>query len=88
MSDTATIASRCIEDPAFARQVLEGDEYPEVRTAIVADAVDGAEVAGFFNPQPDPPRADGGDLMKFDRVGDQWGQLSLPQLHLLATPLL
>ena len=87
MSDIHTVAARCIEDPTFARQVLEGDDYPEVRQAIVADAVNGAEVAGFFNPQPDPPGRSG-ELMKFDRIGDQWGQISLPQLNLLTQPQL
>ena len=84
MNDIATIAARCIEDPGFARQVLDADQYPEVREAIAADVVEGAEVAGFFNPQPDPPGHDG-DLVRFDRVSEMWGQLNLVQLRGLAT---
>jgi hypothetical protein len=85
MNDIPSIAARCIDDPGFARQVLETDEYPEVRAAIAADAVDGTEVTGYFNPQPDPP-GKVGDLMRFDRVSEMWGQLNLVQLRGLAAP--
>ncbi len=87
MNDICSIAARCVDNPGFARQVLESDEHPEVRAAILADAVDGPEVAGYFNPQPDPPGREG-ELVRFDRVSEMWGQLSLVQLRGLATPLL
>jgi hypothetical protein len=28
------IAARCLKDPAFARQVLAGDDHPAVRSAL------------------------------------------------------
>jgi hypothetical protein len=52
---TSAIAARCLEDPAFARQVLEGDDYPAVRGAIVADIKEEQSVTGYLNPQPLPP---------------------------------
>jgi hypothetical protein len=85
MSDTQAIAAQCIADPAFARSVLDGSDHTEVREAIIADAIDGAEVSGFFNPQPDLPGCIG-DLMKFDRVGEMWNSLTLTHLTALAQP--
>jgi hypothetical protein len=60
---TATIAARCLDDADFARQVLEGEEYPDVRAAIIADLDDEQSVKGhlystgqnYINPQPLPP---------------------------------
>lgn len=48
------VAARCIDDPEYARDVLNGDAHPAVRAAILADWKND-EVTGFFNPQPDPP---------------------------------
>lgn len=42
-----TVAQGCIEDPDYARTVLEGDGYPEVRQALVADLEVADEVKGF-----------------------------------------
>ena len=33
---TQQIAARCLHDADFARRVLEGEEHPEVRSAIAA----------------------------------------------------
>lgn len=46
------VAARCLRDPMYTRWLLEGDAYPEVREAILADLQVGSEVQGFFNPQP------------------------------------
>ena len=56
---TTEAAQRSIEDATFAQSVLDGTEdYPEVRTAILADLqalAEEADVQGFLNPCPLPP---------------------------------
>ena len=81
-------AARALTDAADAREVLNGDDYPRVREAILADWKAGekeAEVTGFFNPQPDPPGFQQ-DLQRVDMttfsVG--WGQLTRPALNSIA----
>jgi hypothetical protein len=55
--EISDVAQRAIDDPEYARQVLEGDEHPEVREALAKDlGEEEAEVTGFLNPQPLPPR--------------------------------
>lgn len=57
------IAARCLDDADYARKILEGEDYPEVRSAIIADLEDDNAVQGylsgtgqgFLNPQPMPP---------------------------------
>jgi hypothetical protein len=47
---TAEAANRAMNDPAFAQQVLESDDYPAVKAALLADlaeADESAEVSGF-----------------------------------------
>jgi hypothetical protein len=55
---TAAIAARCLEDPAFARAVLQSDDYPVVRGAIIADLEEEHDSTGYLNPQPLPPGPD------------------------------
>jgi hypothetical protein len=49
------VARRAVADPDFAKTVLEGDEHPEVRDALIQDLWGADEVSGFLNPQPIPP---------------------------------
>lgn len=81
---TQAIAARCLADPAYARQVLDGDAHPEVRAAIIAD-LEWEEVQGFLNPQPEPPSRSSfvppaGWLMQ------QWLKLPRRNLQELAAP--
>lgn len=85
MASTADIARRCIDDPDFARTVLNGVDHPEVREALLADLAEGPEVAGYFNPQPMPP----GDKARVESinlpdVSAQWGSLNFTHLKALA----
>lgn len=52
---TGDAAQRCIDDPTFAQEVLDGDDHPEVRHALLLDIQQGSDVLGFFNPCPEPP---------------------------------
>lgn len=84
MALTADIAQRCIDDPAFARTLLNGVDHPEVREALLADLADGPEVAGYFNPQPMPP----GDKSRVESINlpdlsAQWGSLNFTHLTAL-----
>lgn len=77
---TEAIAARCLEDPAFARQVLAGDDYPAVRSAIIADLEEARDVEGYLNPQPLPPgppeKGFGATfLTQQDHVWHQWSTL-------------
>jgi len=69
---TQQIAARCLHDAEFARRVLEGEEHPEVRSAIAADLEAERDVKGYddLNPQPLPPRR----VQAF--VDPSWGQQS------------
>ena len=53
--DPAAVAKRCIEDVTYAQQIIETNEYPEIRDAVLADIAENAEVQGFLNPCPLPP---------------------------------
>ena len=69
---TQDVAKRCIEDAVFARTILDGDDYPEVREALLADLGPDAEgdVQGYcvsFQPQA-------------------WSTLSFTNLGTLARP--
>jgi hypothetical protein len=50
--EIAQMASRALNDPEFARQILEGNpDYPEVREAILKDLAEGhgqSDVQGFY----------------------------------------
>jgi hypothetical protein len=52
---TKEVAARCLADGDYARRILEGEEYPEVRNAIIADLSEEDAVHGYLNPQPQPP---------------------------------
>ncbi|MGH2587358.1 MAG: hypothetical protein ACRDJE_20780 [Dehalococcoidia bacterium] len=81
------IAARCLEDADFARQVLEGDDYPEVRSAIIADLEEEQSVKGYLNPQPMPP-ADKifavSNWANQAQVWGSWSSLGRPNLYRLA----
>jgi hypothetical protein len=71
------IAARCLDDPAFARQILVGDEYATVRNAIIAD-LEEARSSVALNPQPLPPGETGlGALpwVKQEKIWSRWSTL-------------
>jgi hypothetical protein len=77
------VAGRCLTDPAFARQVLAGDDHPAVRSAIIADLEDARGVAGALNPQPMPPGDKGFALslwVQQERIWNQWASLDRSNL--------
>lgn len=84
---TAAIAKRCVEDGTFAQQILEGDSYPEVRDAIMADIEAAGEVQGFLNPQPLPPGPDRTRLLssvaRQQNLYVSWSTLPLANLRAL-----
>jgi len=84
MSETTSeIASRCIEDPDFARKILEGDDYPEVRMAIIADLEADMNVEGYLNPCPLPPGEIGFAAAAWSQQGAVFQNWSaLPRLNL------
>jgi hypothetical protein len=44
----------CLDDAESARQVAQGEEWPAVREAILADLAEGPETTGFATvPEPD-----------------------------------
>lgn len=53
--EMAAIARRCMEDAEYAQGLIAGDQYPEIREALLADIAANAEVQGFLNPCPEPP---------------------------------
>jgi hypothetical protein len=72
------IAARCLEDIAYARQVVASDDHPEVRNAIIADLEEARGAAVQLNPQPLPPGADLFALslwVQHERIWNQWGDL-------------
>jgi len=84
----SAIAARCLQDPAFARQILIGDDYPAVRNAIIADleAVRGGSAA--LNPQPIPPGSPGFRSSLWaqqEKVWSQWSTLDRSNLKGLLT---
>ena len=50
MSESTTAAAaRALKDPVFAQEVLNGDEYPAVKQALIADLEGaGADVTGYW----------------------------------------
>jgi hypothetical protein len=81
-----SIAARCLEDPAFARQILGGDDYPAVRNAIIADLEEARGVAGALNPQPLPPGDRGFALslwVQQEKIWSQWSTLQRSSLKSL-----
>jgi hypothetical protein len=80
----AAIAARCLEDSAFARQVLAGDDHPAVRSAIIADLEEARGVANALNPQPLPPGERGFALslwVQQERTWSQWSTLARSNLN-------
>ncbi len=60
--DMQAIARRCLEDPEFAQELINGEEYPTLREALLEDIAEASEVQGFLNPCPLPPRYVGRSL--------------------------
>jgi formylmethanofuran:tetrahydromethanopterin formyltransferase len=82
------IAARCLKDPAFARQVLAGDDHPAVRSAIIADLEEARGVEGALNPQPMPPGDKGFALslwVQQEKIWSQWSTLRRSNLNGLLT---
>jgi hypothetical protein len=78
------VAARCLEDSAFAREVLAGEDYPDVRNAIIADLEEARDVAGALNPQPLPPGDRGFALslwVQQERIWGEWSNLDRKNLH-------
>ncbi|HEX6475696.1 MAG TPA: hypothetical protein VF005_00355 [Acidimicrobiales bacterium] len=82
-AELSDIAQRCIDDPEFARGVLEGNRYPEVRAALEADLAADPEVEGYLNPQPLPPFNDTEALSRFrgdwSALTSRWSSLNFAQ---------
>jgi hypothetical protein len=82
-SDEAVIA-RCLEDVGFARQVLAGDDHPEIRNAIIADLEQARGVEGQLNPQPLPPGERGFAVslwVQQERIWGRWDALPRENLN-------
>ena len=77
-------AARCLEDPAFARAVVQGESYPRVREAILADLQAAHEVEGFLNPQPLPPRELQAFVLGINPAWSQWTGRAFTHLARLA----
>jgi hypothetical protein len=73
-AELSDIAQRCIDDPEYARTVLEREGYPEVQAALLADLGADSEVKGYLNPQPLPPFGDDASLGAHRR--NDWGVLA------------
>jgi hypothetical protein len=81
---TEAIVARCLEDPAFAREILAGDDHPAVRGAIIADLEEARDVEGQLNPQPMPPGDRGFALslwVQQERIWSEWSNLSRSNLN-------
>lgn len=66
-----TVAQGCIEDPDYARSVLEGDDHPEVRQALVADLELADGVKGFLTRPP----TDAFGIQSWDGLRSLWSDL-------------
>ena len=78
---TQAIAARCLQDPEFAQQVLAGEEYPEVKQALVADLQGTAEVQGHWFQNN---TFNGQKITVDSSVVQQWKSFSWPTLTSLA----
>jgi len=47
-TDVKDVAQRAIDDPAYAWELLQGDEHPEVRDALLADMDGSDDVSGYL----------------------------------------
>lgn len=83
-SSIQQVAARCLKDPVYTRWVLESNEYPEVREAILADLQAGSEVQGFFNLQPIPPARSQPFVLGIAPSWTQWNGLAPTNLARLA----
>jgi hypothetical protein len=68
--NTQEIAARCLEDPEFAQQIIDGDEHEEVRSAILSDLEEAADVTGFI-------------IIDGCKIGAEWITLARPNLKTL-----
>jgi hypothetical protein len=85
-SHAEVIAARCLEDIAFAREVLAGDDFPQIRNAIIADLEDARGVEGDLNPQPMPPGEQGFAMslwVQQERIWGRWDALPRENLNRL-----
>ena len=73
-AEVRDVVQRCVDDPQYARGVLEGDRYPEVQTALRADLEADPEVKGYLNPQPLPPKPNPEQFSTYIPPHD-WGML-------------
>jgi hypothetical protein len=73
-AELSDIAQRCIDDPEYARTVLESEGYPEVQAALLADLGADPDVKGYLNPQPLPPGGDDASHGAYKR--NDWGVLA------------
>jgi hypothetical protein len=75
-TDVKDVAQRAMDDPEYAWNLLQGDEHPEVRDALIRDIRDSDDVSGYLNPQPLPPR----ELMPYDtwrtQIAPRWGRIN------------
>jgi hypothetical protein len=86
IDDIEAIVVRCLDDVAVAREVLAGDEYPDVRNAIIADLEDARGVEGQLNPQPLPPGEQGFAVslwVRQERIWGRWNTLPRENLNRL-----
>jgi hypothetical protein len=74
-AELSAVAQRCIDDPEYARTVLESEGYPEVQAALLADLGADPDVKGFLNPQPLPP-FHGDDASHKAYARNDWGVLA------------
>ena len=82
-AELSDVAQRSLEDPEYARGVLEGNRYPEVRAALEADLAADSEVSGYLNPQPLPPFHDTEGTRRFRHdwavLSDRWSSMEFMQ---------
>lgn len=64
------VAARCLDNPAFAQAVLSGDEFPEVREAILAD---------LYRVDPEGEEAAGGGRLRVEYVRSVRGYTKVPE---------
>ena len=77
------IVVRCLDDAAFAREVLTGEAHPEIRGAIIADLEAARRIEGDLNPQPMPPGESGFAVslwVQQERIWGRWSELSRENL--------
>jgi hypothetical protein len=75
-TDVKDVAQRAMDDPEYAWNILQGDEHPEVRDALVQDLQASDDVSGYPNPQPLPPKM----LVPYDtwrsQIAPRWSSMN------------